>query len=139
MKLKFIKKQDTSFQILFFCLALFLGVVLYATESLADEDCKQAHQLSLKHFDVHSTLCIACCNAEHSKKHCHNRCSVPIDLPNAALTTTWGGSSDSFSITADQERCCDQLPNADDNSNILTIEQIYKSPPIFLQNESFLI
>ena len=139
MKSKFLKKQDRSFQILIFCLALILGGILYATESLAADNCRKSPQLSLKHFDVHSTLCNACCNAEHSKNHCRNRCAVPIDLPNAALVSTWGGSSDSSVIIVAQEKCCEQLPNADDNSNILSIEQVYINLPIFLQNESFLI
>lgn len=138
MRYIFHSKQVITTKIVFIFVTLVSGI-LFVTGSIAAEDCRQYSHSGIKSFDGNSALCNACCNSEASQGQCCNQCSLPIDLPKVALVSNGGMHSDSLGIAAAPVKYYGQIPNAGSNPYIISIEKIYKAPPIFLQNESFLI
>jgi len=139
MRKRYFQSQDTTIKIIFICLALLLSGVFFVSGSIASEDCGQYSHSAIRPFDGSSILCNACCNTEHSKKNCRNQCSLPIELSKVAVVPNGGVKSDSSLFTAAPVKICDQIHDPERNTHIISIEKSFKFPPIFLQNESFLI
>ena len=131
MKLLFHSKQDVIVKSVFVFLALLLSGVLFVNGSIASEHCGK--------YSETPELCSACCNPEYFQSHCHNQCSLPIDLPNFALVSNGSLYSDTFDLAAIQSKISDRIPEPELNPLFISNEKTYTSPPIFLQNESFLI
>jgi len=123
-------KQETTAKIVFVFLALLLSGLLFVSESIASESCKQ--------YDGTPALCNACCNPENAQNHCRNICLFLFNLPKIALVSN-GTLSDSLSITTNPGEIDDWTPDSGRKPFFLCIEKTYTSTPIFLQNESFLI
>ena len=139
MKKNYFQSHDTAINILIFCLALLLSGVFFVSGAIASEDCEQYSHSAIRSFYGNSILCNACCKTEHSKKNCRNQCSLPIKLPKAAVVSNGGVQSDSSLFTADSIKIHDPINNSGRNTHIISKERTFKFPPIFLQNESFLI
>jgi len=139
MRRNYYQSQDRAVKILFVCLALLLSGVFFASESIASEDCAQYSHSVIRTFYGSSILCNACCNTEHSKKNCRSQCSLPIELPKVAVVSNGGIQSDSSPFIADPIKIHDPINNSGRNTHIISKEKTFKFPPIFLQNESFLI
>ena len=139
MRSNYYQNQDTAVKILFVCLALLLSGVFFVSGSIASEGCTQYSHSATRPFYGSSILCNICCNTEHTKKNCRNQCSLPIELPKVAMVSNGGVQSDSSPFIADTIKIHDPINNSGRNTHIISKEKILKSPPIFLQNESFLI
>ena len=139
MERKFFKNQVAVIKILFFCLALLLSGVLFVSGSMAAENCRPSTQYSIAPFGVNSTLCNACYNTEHSNNNCRNQCSLPIELPKTAAVSNGGVQSGNFLFAAAHVKVSGWIPDPEPNTYIISTEINFRSPPIFLQNESFLI
>lgn len=139
MKRKFDNKHDTIAKVTFICLALLLCGFLFATGSIASEHCGEYSHSGIQSFDESMTVCDVCRNSEHSQKQCHNQCSLPIDLPKVALASNGGAYSDTYSLAVSRVKILGRISNPERNPLINSVEKTCISPPIFLQNESFLI
>lgn len=139
MKMKHHINHNAAIKILLFGLALLLGGGLFASESMAAEHCKPSMHDYIATFDVHSTLCNACSNAQHANNNCRNQCSLPIELPKIAAVSNGGVPSDSFLFAAAHVKIKDWIPDSGRNSHVISTELSFKPLHIFLQNESFLI
>ena len=139
MKRNYFIKQDIVIQTILFCLTLLLSGILFVSGSMAAENCRQSSQHSITPFDVNSTSCNACCNTEHSKKKCPHQCSLPVELPKVAVLLNGSGQRDSFLFDTTYVKYRAWSPDPEYSTHIISVDIKYKSPPIFLQNESFLI
>jgi hypothetical protein len=131
MKLLFHNKQDISLKVVFLFLLLLLSGILFVNGSIAFENCRE--------YSETPALCDTCCNPENTQRHCHNQCSLPIDLPKVALVSNGSVHSDTFDLAAIQSKISGRIPEPELNPLFISNEKTYTSPPIFLQNESFLI
>ena len=139
MKRIFDNKHDSIAKVTFIYLALLLSGFLFATGSIASEDCVEYSHSGIQSFDENLTVCDVCCNSEHSQKQCRNQCSLPIDLPKVALVSNGGGYSDTHNLAVSPIKNCGCIADPEHGPHSTPIDHTYISPPIFLQNESFLI
>ena len=139
MRKNYYKSQHTAIKIPFVCLALLLSGVFFVSGSIPSEDFTQYSHSAISPFYGNSILCNACCNTKHSPKNCLNKCSLPMELPKVAVVSNGGVQSDSFPFTADSIRIHDPINNSGRNTHIISKEKTFKFPPIFLQNETYLI
>ena len=131
MKLIFHSKQDVIVKSAFIFLALVLSGILFVNGSIASDNCRE--------YSETQALCNACCNPENTQSHCHNQCSLPINLPKVALISNGSVHSDTFGFTAIPFKISGRIPEPQLDPLFISNKKTYPSPPIFLQNESFLI
>ena len=131
--------HDSIANVTYIYLALLLSGFLFVTGSIASEDCGEYSHSVIQTFDENLTVCDVCCNSEQSQKQCRNQCSLPTDLPKFALVSNGGGYSDTYNLAVSPIHNCNWRADPEHSPLSTPIDHTFISPPIFLQNESFLI
>jgi hypothetical protein len=83
--------------------------------------------------------CFVDCSTGNTHSDCASHCSPPVELPKVAVVSNGGFNSDSFGLTVAPIKAVEDLFVPDGNPSFLSLNKPYVTPPIFLQNQSFLI
>ena len=139
MKMNSYSRREITIKIAFISLVLLLSGSLFASGSMASEDCGMNSLQDMHSFGESSNLCRACCDLGDSQCVCHDLCSQPVEMPIVVLVSNGGFHSDSYSLTAVPVKTFDGMLYPKGGLNFPFSEKVVASPPLFLLNQSSII
>lgn len=138
MKMNSYSKREIAIKIAFISLVLLLSGGLFASGSMASEDCGMNSPQDMHSFGESSNLYRACCDLGDAQCVCHAQCSQPVEMPILVLVSS-GGFHSFYSLNLAPVKAFGGLPYPEGGPNVLFSKKAVVSPLLFLLNESFVI
>ena len=131
--------REIAIKIAFISLALLLSGSLFASWSMASEDCGMNSPQDMQSSGESTNLSKACCGLGDAGCLCHARSSQPIEVPIVVLISSGGLHSDSYSLTVALNKAFEGIFYPEEGPNFPSPTKAVTSPPLFLLNQSFII
>jgi len=132
-------RREIAIKIALISLVLLLNGSLFASGSMASEDCGVKSPQEMQSSGEISNMSTACCGLGNAECLCHAQSSQPIEVPNVVLVSSGGVYSDSYSLTVALTKAFDGVFYPEEGLNFPSPKKAVTSPPLFLLNQSFII
>ena len=139
MKMNSYSIREIAIKIAFISLVLLLSGSLFASGSMASEDCGMNSPQDIQSSGEISNLSTTCCGLGEAECLCHAQSSQPIEVPNVVLVSSGGVYSDSYSLTVALTKAFDGVLYPEEGLTFPSPKKAAAPPSLFLLNQSFII
>jgi len=139
MKMNSYSRREIAIKIAFISLVLLLSGSLFASGSMASEDCGMNSPQDMQSSGEISNLSTTCCGLGEAECLCHAQSSQPIEVPNIVLVSSGGVYSDSYSLTVALAKAFNGMFYPEESPYFPFSQKAATPPPLFLLNQSFII
>jgi hypothetical protein len=139
MKMNSYSRREIAIKIAFISLVLLLSGSLFASGSMASEDCGMNSPQDMQSSGEISNLSTTCCGLGDAECLCHAQSSQPIEMPVVVLVSSGGLHSDSYSLTVALIKVFDGMFYPEEGPYFPSSKKAAAPPPLFLLNQSFII